>query len=627
MKKARIGAALLASCLLLGGGLAYAGDKPSAAAILQRIPPHQAGIPCSMPTEQEMAACTVELVIGKNGGNGWLVRDPQGRPLRRFFDTNGDRQPDIWSYYRDGVEIYREIDTAFSKPAKPNQFRWMNTAGMKWGVDVDGDGKIDLWRMISPEEVSQEIVQALITRDAGRLQALFLNEADYKTLELPAGEVTRLREMQKQALAKFQDTLSRLSNLSDKSRWAHFEAAAPQCIPAEQAGTREDLIKITRGTIMLETAGKQEWLQTGEMILVGQAWRIIDAPAIGDGNGDTGSGPIDPALQALLDQLKEHDAHAPKASDTPGPNAEVMNYNLARANLLEKIVAKVKPEEREQWIRQIADCLNAAAQNSPETEKTAYQRLQSLEDQIVKAMPRSALAGYVTFREMQADNAAKLAKPGPDAGKVQEQWLDRLTKFADTYQHTEDTPEALMQLGMVSEFVNKEAQAKKWYALLVKDFADHPLAAKAQGALRRLELEGKPLELTGALLTGGSFNLADLRGKVIVVYYWASWNRERCISDFALLKQLVDTYGPKGMALVCVNLDNTADEASAFLQRVAAPTSYQLFQAGGLESPLATQYGVLVLPNLFVVDKEGKVVSRSIQQVSGLEEELKKRLN
>ena len=39
------------------------------------------------------------------------------------------------------------------------------------------------------------------------------------------------------------------------------------------------------------------------------------------------------------------------------------------------------------------------------------------------------------------------------------------------------------------------------------------------------------------------------------------------------------------------------------------------------------QYGIMLLPQLFLVDKEGKVISRTIQQVSNLDEELKKRLN
>src|SRR5689334_24864930 len=79
--------------------------KPTAAEILRAYRPSQEGVLYSTPSAQEQSACTVELVTGKRGGNGWLVRDPQGRPLRRFFDTNGDKKVDVWSYYHEGVEV------------------------------------------------------------------------------------------------------------------------------------------------------------------------------------------------------------------------------------------------------------------------------------------------------------------------------------------------------------------------------------------------------------------------------------------------------------------------------------------------------------------------------------------
>jgi hypothetical protein len=609
------------SCLLFCCGSALAGGKPTPAQMLA-LRPHLEGVAYSTPSEQDLASCTVELVSGPGASSGWLLRDPQGRPLRRFFDSNGDKRIDVWSYYQDGAEVYREVDSNFD--GKVDQYRWLNAGGMKWGVDLDQDGKIDAWKMISAEEVSQEILQAIITRDFQRLQALFITEAEIKALDLASAEATRIRELEKQAAAKFQNTLTRLAGLNEKTHWLHLETTAPQCIPGDASGSAQDLIRHDRATILCETGGKNEWIQTSAMIRVGDAWRIFDAPAAGDGSSDGATTQVDPALQALLDQLRDHDAKAPKTQEGPAANPEIVAYNLERANLLEKIVAKVKPEEREQWIRQICDCLGAAAQSSSDGDKTAYQRLQRLEEQIVSVMPRTGLAGYVTFREMQAENAAKLAKPGPDVGKIQEQWLERLAKFYETYPKAEDAPEALMQLGMVSEFVNKETEAKKWYSYLVRDFPSSALAAKAQGALRRMELEGKPIELSGTLLDGAAFNINQLHGKTLAVYYWASWNKERCVGDFATLKLLLDTYAAKGFALVCVNLDNNAADATAFVQRSAAPGMH-LFQPGGLESPLATQYGVLVLPNLFLVDSEGKVISRTLQ-VTNLEDELKRRL-
>jgi hypothetical protein len=611
-------AGLLAGCLLFGSGAARAADP---AQILRFQPKQQVQI--STPTPQEVASCRVKWTKNQTGGT-WLLVDGQDRPLRRLIDLDGDNKPDVWCYYLDGVEVYREMDTDHS--GEPSQYRWLNSGGMKWGVAYNRDHKIGSWKMISAEEVSQEIVQALITKDWARIQALFISESELKALNLPAGEITRILELQRAASVKFQETLGKLPNFSDKTQWVHLETGAPLCLPADTYGTRQDLVKYARGTILCETGGKHDWLQTGEMIKVGLTWRLIDAPTVGDGNTDAVAATMDPALQGLLDQLRAHDAQAPKSSGDPAQAGQIVSYNLARANLLEQIVAKVRQEEREQWIRQIADCLSAAAQNSPESDRTSYQRLVQLEEQIVKAMPGSSLAAYVTFREMQAENAAKMSKPTAEAVKVLETWLERLTKFVELYPQAEDTPEALMQLGMVSEFVSKETSAKKWYARLVHDFPTHQMTPKAQGALRRLDLEGQPLELTGTLLSGGAFSIDQLRGKTVVVYYWASMNKERSVADFAVLKSLLDTYSSKGLALVCVNLDRSAEEATAFLQRAAAP-GVHLYQAGELESPLATQYGIMALPNLFLVDKDGKVISRTIQQVSGLEEELKKRLN
>ena len=112
------------------------------------------------------------------------------------------------------------------------------------------------------------------------------------------------------------------------------------------------------------------------------------------------------------------------------------------------------------------------------------------------------------------------------------------------------------------------------------------------------------------------------------MYYWASWNKDSA-ADFARMKQMLTTHGSQGLDLVSVNLDNTAEEATKFLRDNSAP-GVHLFQANGqasgLESPLAVQYGIMVLPNLFLVDKDGKVVSRTVQ-VSNLEEEVKKLLN
>jgi hypothetical protein len=628
MLKARVGAGLFAGCLLLWGGAAQA--APQAATML-KYHPKQDDVLYDTPSAQEVEACKVEPIKGQGKGAGWLLRDPQGRPLRRFYDTQYDGVTrttlDVFSYYHDGVETYRE--TYVNTREEPDQvhYRWLNAGGMKWGVDYNKDGKIDAWKAISPEEVSQEALRAVVKNDFARLQALLITDADLKALELPPDQVRRIQELRRGAEARFQATVKKMSGLGDKTHWVHLETAAPQCQPADQAGARGDVIRYARGTVLCETNGKSDWLQTGEMIQVGSAWRLLDAPTPGAGDGGeagAGTGADNPEVQKLLKELGDLDAAWAKRQTPPPPPADVVRYNLDRTSLIEKIGAAVKPEEREQWLRQEADCLGAAAQSSPPGDKAAYARLAELEGRLQKALPPgNALVAYVTFREMQADYNSKILDPknkgDKDFTKIHEEWLGRLAKFVQAYPSADDTADALLSLGWVSETIGKETEAQNWYKQLARDFGDRPQAVKARGALRRLDLEGRPLELAGTTLGGSPFDLGKLRGKVVVVYYWWTFN-DPPVGDFAKLKMLLERY--KGVELVTVNLDNSVEEAKGFVARTSAPGTH-LFQAGGLEGKLATDYGVMMLPNLFLVNKDGKVVNRTVQ-VGNLDDELKK---
>src|SRR4051812_32293938 len=100
MLRARVGAGLLASCLLVWAGAAEAAPPPAATMLKYR--PKQDNVPFSTPAEADVANCKVEAVTGKTKGAGWLLRDASGRPLRRFFDSNFDGKSqtgiDLYSY-------------------------------------------------------------------------------------------------------------------------------------------------------------------------------------------------------------------------------------------------------------------------------------------------------------------------------------------------------------------------------------------------------------------------------------------------------------------------------------------------------------------------------------------------
>lgn len=627
MAKARMASGLLAGCLLVLGGAAPALAQPTVAQMLG-FKPRQEGVVCSMPTPEEQADCKVQLEKGQRpGSSGWILLDAQGRKMRRYFDSDGDKKIDVWSYYKDGAEVYREVDT--NRNDRPDQYRWLNSGGMKWGIDANEDGKIEAWKMISGEEVAQEVFQAAAGRDFNRLKALLITDAELRSLKLPATETQQIQKQLDGAAARFDETLKKLTNLTAQAQFVRVEGGPPNCIPASGSEPEMDLLKYANRTILFLGADKKhDWLHTGAMVKIGVAWRLLDAPGTGDGppDGPGGPNPIgenidDPRLVAVLKQLTELDQKGPPTSTAPGPNAGIVAFYKQRVELLDQIVALDKAAKKEEWQKQIAENLSTWAQASTKEDKAALQRIRQLRTQV-----SAALVPYVAYREIWAEFGAQLIMPTPDLPAIQEKWLDALGKYVQQYQKAEDTPEALNHLASGREY-SKEDEAKRWYQQLLNNFAQHPLAAKARGSIRRLELVGKPLELSGPTLNGSAYDVAKSRGKAVVVYYWASYC-QACIGDFARLKDLQTTYASKGMELVTVNLDEKAAEANGFLQAHPLPATH-LFQAAeqaaGLNSPLALQYGITTLPNLFLVGKDGNVINRSLQ-VNDLEDALKKAL-
>ena len=101
-----------------------------------------------------------------------------------------------------------------------------------------------------------------------------------------------------------------------------------------------------------------------------------------------------------------------------------------------------------------------------------------------------------------------------------------------------------------------EKPAKEWYGKLAQQICPVSAGREGRSALKRLESVGQPLDVSGTnLATGQPFNAASLKGKPVVVYYWASWSQS-LPDDVRKLNSLVKEFGAKGLEVVTVNLDH-----------------------------------------------------------------------
>ena len=219
------------------------------------------------------------------------------------------------------------------------------------------------------------------------------------------------------------------------------------------------------------------------------------------------------------------------------------------------------------------------------------------------------LVSYVRFRFLSADYGRNLQESS-DFAKVQQKWLTDLEQFVTDFAATKDAAEAMLQLAISEEFSGEDEKAVGWYTRIATEFPDTAVAVKAGGAKRRMESVGQVIELAGQDTQGNQVSLAALRGKVVVVHYWATWCGP-CKQDISVLKDMQTKYGKENVALVGINVDNVRDEFEAYLKENPMPWP-QLYEQGGLDSPLANALGILTLPTMLLLDKDGKVVNRNL---------------
>jgi hypothetical protein len=619
---------LWAGFLMLTGSVTQAfAQTPSPDTMLDaKLAPKMDDVNISVP--DDVKSCKVELVKGSTAGSsGWLLKDAKGQTLRRFFDTNGDNKVDLWSYYKDGVEVYREFDTQFK--GSPDNFRWLNGGGMKWGigaVDARGKGQIRAWRMISAEEVGYEAFQAAAKQDYARMHVLFITESELQGLKLPTAKVKAVQAVLQQAQKKFAD-LGKAANLSG-ARFDGVESAVPQCDTTQDV----EIIRFASRPIRYEQNKKLEFIHTGEMIQVGMTWRLVDVLSDKDGGGASGPNnpnpmPGNPALDKLLQLLADLDVKTPQPKGVLDKDAKVDMYYRTRIALIQEILQLENANQREGWYKQLFDNLMAMAQNSGDPAHIAL--LSKMKDDVIKTMPNSNLAAYGAYRDMWNRFSIAMAKPGntqKDIQELQDKWLVDLSGFVSKYAKAEDTPEALHQLAIGSEFGGKAEEAKRWYKQLYGNFPDHHLAPRARGSETRLSLVGTAPQITSPMLYDKTktFDITSLKGKVVIVHYWGSYT-EQYKDDFVRLKRIVEQ-NSKNVELVCINLDETAARAQDAVAKATAP-GIHLFHVTnkdvGLNGPLANQFGIHILPTIFVIGRDGRVTNNMVQ-IGDIETELKK---
>jgi peroxiredoxin len=103
-------------------------------------------------------------------------------------------------------------------------------------------------------------------------------------------------------------------------------------------------------------------------------------------------------------------------------------------------------------------------------------------------------------------------------------------------------------------------------------------------------------------LSGSTVALSSLRGKVVLIDFWAQWC-EPCKKELPQLDRLAKQYAGKGVVVVAVNIDKQKENAERMVKQLGVSLPVLLDPAGSV----ASTYDLPKMPTSFVVDKKGIV--------------------
>jgi hypothetical protein len=118
-------------------------------------------------------------------------------------------------------------------------------------------------------------------------------------------------------------------------------------------------------------------------------------------------------------------------------------------------------------------------------------------------------------------------------------------------------------------------------------------------------------EIAMADTSGNAITLSSLRGKYVLLYFWASWSPES-VDQNKILTTAYKTYSQQDLEYYQVSLDRTrASWVNCILEQ--SPEGVQVSDLKYWDSPVVVTYRITEIPQAYLLDREGKIISKGFE--------------